>query len=345
MQTKPFATRPHLRSALALAVLAMVTAGCRTTPTNVDTPRSRVATALGFAGATTAAHDAPARTAPVAEHHVDTEQLPAVWLDPANFGEVQTLRLRARNVLGELVGALPEQRRHAVQAIPLQVDARAGEVNAYAICRDSSASMVVTDGLLKIMSQLARAKATDAVFGTSKLAEYQTHVARNHRAGHAVPMPPLGFFNLIQDADSRKLQVQQRLLDEALAFVLGHELAHHYLGHTGCVGTSRSAHAVSHVGHMFSDVLPALNQPHELAADVEGVDHLLTSGVRHGWTEGGALLTLDFFQAMHALTPPEAVLFGFQLSHPHPYFRKPVVSQTANHWRARRRGGWPQLPF
>jgi len=345
MHPKTTTTRARLGTVIALAAIVTAATGCRTTSSNAQTPPAPTSKALGFAGGRTAALDGSVRPEPAAsEANFNNGQLPPVWFDPANFGEVQTLRLRSRSVLRDLVTALPNERRAAVKGIPLLADARAGEVNAFAVCRDGQASMVITDGLLKIVSQLARAKATDAVFGTRKLGDYQTLVARHHRAGKPVPMPPLGFFDLAQDVDSRKLQLQRRLLDEQLAFVLGHELAHHYLGHTGCVGPRRGAQAVNQIGHAFSDVLPVLNQPNELAADVEGVDHLLTSGVRHGWTEGGALLTLDFFQAMHDLTPPEAILFGFQLSHPHPYFRKPLVSQTANHWRARRRGAWP-FPF
>ena len=53
-----------------------------------------------------------------------------------------------------------------------------------------------------------------------------------------------------------------------------------------------------------------------------------------------------FILALKTMTPAESILFGFELSHPHPSFRIPIVQQTANNWR---RGGgnpgaWP-FPF
>ena len=40
----------------------------------------------------------------------------------------------------------------------------------------------------------------------------------------------------------------------------------------------------------------------------------------------------QFFASLDQLTPAH-ILFGFELSHPHPLVRQPIVQQTANTWR------------
>jgi Zn-dependent protease with chaperone function len=134
-------------------------------------------------------------------------------------------------------------------------------------------------------------------------------------------------------------------MDAQLAFVLGHELAHHHLDHTGCAngGGSRGV-SPGDFGRLISRAAPFLNQPNEVAADVAGVQNLLAAGAKRQTAkinEEGAMLSLGFFGALDQLTP-EAVLFAFESSHPHPSVRIPIVQQTANTWRLT--GGNP-LPF
>ena len=88
---------------------------------------------------------------------------------------------------------------------------------------------------------------------------------------------------------------------------------------------------------MLSGTVPVFNQPNELEADTQGTYSLLNAGKRrqgYHWTENGALLTLYFFEQLNSMTPAESVLFAFELSHPHPSIRKPVVQQAAQQWRA-----------
>ena len=138
---------------------------------------------------------------------------------------------------------------------------------------------------------------------------------------------------------------QHQLFDEQLAFVLGHELGHHHLGHTGCAngGGSRGA-SPAMLGRILSRAIPMFNQPNEIAADIAGVNNLLTAGKNrqaYKWTEGGAILTLDFFAALDQLTPAH-IVFGFEMTHPHPLVRKPIVLQTAN---TSRMTGGATFPF
>jgi hypothetical protein len=204
--------------------------------------------------------------------------------------------------------------------------------------------MAISDGMLEIQAQMARARATDEIFGTKKFSQYTALIAKHQRPKQPIVRPASGFFSPLQDFDPRKIKRQHELFDEELAFVLGHELGHHYLGHTGCVGRTAGV-TPQDVGRLLSRAVPVFNQPLELASDAAGTRNTLSAGARrqgYKWTEGGAMLTLDFFLALRKQTPAEAILFGFQNTHPHPAIRVPVVRQTAAIWRAS--GGNP-VPF
>ncbi len=265
--------------------------------------------------------------------------------DPINAVDIVWLRGRAQQILGELVAALPTNYQSKVQGIPLIVDDEVGEVNAFAACtKGGKSAMAISDGLLDISAHLAQAKATDEIFGTQKLNPYIELIARHQRPGQPIVRPAAGFFDHGQQVDGRKVQRQHQLLDEQLAFILGHELAHHYLGHLPC--TAQGGLNTAELGHLLSSVVPGFNQPNELAADVAGTNNVLSAGKRRSGyqlSEGGALLTMAFFSGLDRLTPGD-IIFGFERSHPVPQLRSPVISQTAAHWRST--GGQPVVfPF
>ncbi len=274
------------------------------------------------------------------------QNLPPVYNDPINRIDISFARQRSQLVHQELVAALAQHHHAMVQSIPLIIDDEVGEVNAYAACINGKALLAITDGLMEIQTQMARAKATDEVFGTQKFQQYVQFVAQYQKPKQPIVRPQAGFFDPTQDADGRKVQRQHQLFDEELAFVLGHELAHHYLNHTGCAGNQPGMITPADIGRVLSRAVPGFNQPNEVAADTNGVQNALTAGSRrqgYKLTEGGAMLTLDFFLALKQMTPAESILFGFELSHPHPAFRKPIVQQAANNWRAG--GGTNPFPF
>lgn len=266
--------------------------------------------------------------------------------DPINMLSIGFFRQRAQTVLAALVASLPSHQRSLVQSVPLVVDDEVGEVNAFAACIDGKSLMAVSDGLLEIQAQMARARATDEVFGTQKFNQYTSLLAKYQQPKKPIVRPSGGFFVPSQDFDQRKIQRQHQLFDEQLAFVLGHELAHHYLGHTGCVGRTGRV-MPQDLGRVLSNAVPVFNQPLELASDAAGIRNVLTTGANrpgYKWTEGGAMLILKFFLALRKQSPAEAILFGFQTTHPHPLIRSPVVRQTAAAWRAS--GGTPlRFPF
>jgi hypothetical protein len=269
----------------------------------------------------------------------------APGIDPINQLDLPFLRAEATGILAELVAALPPLQHGRVAAIPIVVDSTPGEVNAFATCSKSGrAAMAITDGLLEIQAFLARARAHDEMAGTRKVDEYITLIARSQRPKQPVVRPAPNFFDPALDVNPQKLARQRQVLDEELAFVLGHELAHHYLGHLPC--TAAGALPVAEIARVLSDAVPGFNQPNELAADISGLNDALTAGARrtgYHFTETGALLTMQFFAGMDQLSPTD-VLFSFERSHPAPALRVPIIQQTANAWRATGGRGLP-YPF
>jgi hypothetical protein len=232
-----------------------------------------------------------------------------------------------------------------VTGIPLVVDSTPGEVNAFASCSGSRSAMAITDGLLQIQSQLARFRAYDELAGTNKVGEYIGVIARGARPKQPLPEPPAGFAEPRFDLDGRKIARQYQVLDEQIAFVMGHELGHHYLGHLPC--TALGALNLAQLGAVLANAVPAFNQPNEIAADMVGINNTLTMGSRRAdyhLTEGGALLTMQFFAGLDQLTPAD-ILFGFERDHPPPQLRTPIIQQTAATWRATGGVGLPILSF
>jgi hypothetical protein len=269
---------------------------------------------------------------------------PSAATDPINRIELGFLRAEAQAILNELVAALPPLQQGRVQGIPLVVDSTVGEVNAFATCSGKRSAMAVTDGLLEIQAELARARAHDELAGTRKVDEYIRFVAQRQRPKQPIVHPAPGFYDPRVDADPRKLVRQREVLDEQLAFVLGHELAHHYLGHLPC--TSSGALAPADIARVLSDAIPAFNQPNEIAADTFGLNDTLTAGARRSgyhFTEGGALLTMQFFSGMDQFSPVD--IFSFERSHPSPAVRTPIIQQTAAAWRATGGRGLPYPLF
>ena len=270
----------------------------------------------------------PAGTAPPAPPY-------AAAGDPINNVNLAWMRNRAQTVLTELVAALDPGPRGRVGNIPLIVDDTVGEVNAFAACTSSGrAAMAISDGLLEIQGRLAQAQAIDELFRSHKADEYIRLVASQQRPGQPIVQPPPGFFDANQNADPRKLERQHQIYEEELAFVLGHELAHHYLGHLPCTAAG-GALTGSEINAVLSSAVPAFNQGNEVAADVNGVNNVLNAGKRRSgyrWTEGGASLSMRFFAGLDQFSVVD-IVFAFERSHPPPALRQPIIQQAAAGWR------------
>jgi hypothetical protein len=274
---------------------------------------------------------------------------------------VPFMQAEAAQILRELVAALPNDNRAKVEGIPLMFDTQTAEVNAFAGCENGGAFMAITVPLLRAMGHISEAKAADELFGSQRVNRYTRLAADSLGANGPVPDPPAGFYAPAEALDPRKLARQRDVFDEMTGFVLGHELAHHYLGHTGCAnGTPSRGLDPAKLGRIVTTIVTPLNQFNETGADTSGVENLLDMGARRTgrapMTEMGGVLTLEFFGAMEQFSPATVAL-GILRTHPHPRLRIPLLQSTAQRWRnghgrsgggGTTQGGWPfplPIPF
>jgi len=244
----------------------------------------------------------------------------------------------AKKLYQKLKDALPANKKSIVDNIPLLSDPSKDDVNAFAGCDDSGKTfVVVTEGLYQMIDLIAQTRATDETFGTDFYDEYIKDLAAQQEGKATIlPLPP-GALDPTKSLDQRKLQRQRQIFDEEIGYVVGHELGHHYLGHLGstCGASKGPATAIPDMQNAVRKILPAINQPNEIAADMAGINNLLDMGQNESdyhFGEGGALLVLDFFKKVQDLHPG-GVLFTFMSTHPAPEIRSPIVKNTANFWR------------
>jgi len=337
----PWLRRAELTTCAAALVLACGGSGSSSPPPTYATQYPQP----GAPGPT------PVATQPTATAVGQAAPLPAPGVivapvpnDPINAIDLGYLRGQAQSLLNELVATLPAAQQSRVAGIPLVVDSTVGDVNAFATCTSSGhAAMAVTDGLLDIEAHLSQARATDETFGSRKLNDYIQLIVRNQRPKQPIVQPPPGFFDPTQQMDGRKVARQHQLLEEQIGFVLGHELAHHYLGHLPC--TSAGQLPLAELGQALSGTVPLFNQPNEIAADASGTNTLLTMGFRRAGyhlTEGGALITMQFFAGLEQFNVG-ALLFAFENDHPPAVLRSPIIQQTAAAWKLTGGAGLPYL--
>ena len=262
------------------------------------------------------------------------EPPPFSGYDPISIGDVQYLANRTTSVVGELINNLDSTTQSRVRNIPIVFDPNLTQVNAFASCAQSGkAAVTVTNGLELVVAHLAEAQAVDEIYGAHSVDNYIAYVAKNQRSGQPVLAPALGSYAPAQLADPRKQSREQQVFDETIAFVVGHELGHHYLNHLPC--TSVLPLDAAEIGQVITTTVPMFNQPYESAADVAGVTNVLRTGAqRNGYhfTENGALLTMRFFSGIDQGAPID--VFTFERTHPPPSVREPIIRTAAQTYRA-----------
>ncbi len=249
-------------------------------------------------------------------------------------------RTEVAAVMTELIANLSPVFQAKVKGIPLQFENNPAEINAYAGCDDKGASfMAGTEGILLAFDAISQTKATDELYGTHTYEQYASTVAPQLvRSETATPTLPMGIIPNQLLLDPRRLSRAHELFDELAAFTFGHELSHHYLGHTGCANGDNFG-ALSTLGHLVTGIVPVFNQPNESAADNFGVFNVLDTGrarrPQYQWTEGGGLVLLDFFGRLNtAAGADRRFLEKYTTSHPDPAIRIGWVQTFARLWRA-----------
>ena len=247
-----------------------------------------------------------------------------------------------RSVLNELIAALSAQNQALVRGIPLVFDPTE-EINAYAGCDEQGAPfLAATAGILEAADAMAQTKATDELFGTQTYEAYCAQVlpqvVRSDKASAALPA---GLIPAQYGGDARRWSRAHEWYDEIVGFTFGHELSHHYLGHTGCAkGQGGSGPDPSKIGRILLGVA-YINQYAEAAADSAGIYNLLDTGrarrPQFEWQEEGGLAMLDYFARLEraagagglgSLFNPLAVL----KTHPNPLLRIPLLQTVARTW-------------
>ncbi|MBX3262145.1 MAG: hypothetical protein KIS78_13595 [Labilithrix sp.] len=254
-----------------------------------------------------------------------------------------------RNILAELINALSPQNQALVRGIPLTFDPTI-EVNAFAGCDEQGTPfLAATTGILEAVDAIAQTKATDELFGTQTYEAYCNAVlpqlVKSDKARAALPS---GIIPANLGPDPRRWSRAREIFDDVIAFTFGHELAHHYLGHTGCAKGQAmgSGPDPARLGRLLS-VVPIFNQAGEAASDSAGCINALDAGrarrPQYEWSDTGGVLLLDYFARIERAGGgggPLSLLNPVQFlrSHPNPLARIPIVQTVAQNWRARNPG-------
>lgn len=255
----------------------------------------------------------------------------------------QAMQAELRSILSELIAALPAERQAKVRGIPVSFDP-SFEVNAFAGCDErGSPFMAATEGILEAIDAIAQTRATDELFGTQTYEAYCAQVVPQLvRSESARATLPAGIIPAQYGGDARRWSRAHEIFDDVLAFTFGHELAHHYLGHTGCANGQPmgSGPSPALLGRLVTRVLPGLNQANEVASDTEGTVNVLNAGrarrPQFAMSEQGGMMLFDYFSRMDRAAggnPLNPV--GFLRTHPNPAFRGPIVQAVAQNWYAR----------
>jgi hypothetical protein len=247
-----------------------------------------------------------------------------------------------RGVLNELLASLSPSNQALVRGIPLVFDPTL-EVNAFAGCDEQGAPfLAATSGILEAVDAIAQTKATDELFGTQTYDAYCNAVlpqlVRSEKARAGLPA---GIIPTNLGGDLRRWSRAHEIFDEVLAFTFGHELAHHYLGHTGCAkGQGGSGPDPAKLGRLAT-VVPLFNQVAEASADSAGCYNSLDAGrarrPQYEWSENGGVTLLDFFARIERAAGqggPLSLLnpLGVLKTHPNPLARIPLLQAVARTW-------------
>jgi len=250
-----------------------------------------------------------------------------------------------RGILAELLAALPAQNQALVRGIPLVFDPTP-EVNAFAGCDEQGAPfLAATAGILEAVDAISQTKATDELFGTQTYDAYSAAVLPNLvKSSTARSGLPAGIIPANLGGDPRRWSRAHEIFDEVLAFTFGHELAHHYLGHTGCAkgqggGTGPD---LARLGRIAT-ALPAINQLAESSSDAAGAYNALDAGrarrPQYEWQEAGGVTLLDYFARLERAAGaggPLSLLNPLQVlrTHPNPLARIPQLMIVGRTWHS-----------
>lgn len=247
------------------------------------------------------------------------------------------LEAEAGAVHQALVRALDEHERTQIVDVPFEIVAEQNEPNAAAGCTngDRRPVMMITSAMLELAAGISEAKAYDELANTTTYETYVTAVVEQVQNERPIQGVDPSLHRAPHSIDAHKLARQRHLFDQQIAFIVGHELAHHYRGHTNCVaGRSDAEIQRDQLSQLLAHTVPPFSQPREVEADMWGIVDVLEAGQNRpggSWTEEGALLNLDFFSRLSNRGGAELLMI-FLSTHPPSAVRIPIVRSTSQQW-------------
>jgi hypothetical protein len=226
----------------------------------------------------------------------------ALFARPAAADEVapelepSDLRELARAELKKLVSGLPANDQKRLVGVYAAFHGDASDPFALAACDDDGDYVVVvSDAMLRLVANVARAQSYDDASSSRKIEDYAAYVARTQVTGRRLVPPPPGFYT----AELAAKTYDDRLR-ESLSFVVARELTHLRAGQISCPKptatkeagddewtTAEHRRALENTGTLY---------PGRGAHDGEAIVRVLDGGR----SERGALGLLRFFDQYEA---------------------------------------------
>jgi hypothetical protein len=207
--------------------------------------------------------------------------------------ETQELRQKAGAELKRVFAGLADGDRRRLAGTYLAVDPDPSDPYAIAACDDDGDYVVVvSDAMLRLVANVARAQSYDEANGSRRVEEYASYVARNQIPGRRLTPPPPGFYT----AESPGSTEEERLR-ESLAFVVARELVSARAGDLVCPHpTATKEHGddewTAKERRVALEGASRLYPGNPAPRDAEATARVLDAGL----TERGALGLMRFFE-------------------------------------------------
>lgn len=221
---------------------------------------------------------------------------PAAGDEVAPALEPFDLRDQTSIELKKIVATLSPPDRQKLTGIYAAFHPEAGDPFALAACDDDGDYVVVlSDAMLRLASNIARAQSQDDAAGTRTVEDYARFVARTQVRGRRLLPPPPGTFA----SDLAPTTFDDRL-GEILSFVVAREVMHLVAGQVVCPHptATRESGDASWTAEEHRAAVAAVTPiyPGRIAHDADAITHVRAAG----HMELGGLALLLFFESYEA---------------------------------------------
>ena len=236
------------------------------------------------------------------------------------------LREKASVELKKIVGTLSAADKKKLTGIYAAFHPESGDPFALAACDDDGDYVVVlSDAMLRLASNVARAQSQDDAAGTRTVEDYARFLAQTQVKGRRLLPPPPGTFT----SDVTPVTYDDRL-EEILSFVVAREVMHLVAGQLVCAHPTATKEAGDTTWtaeeHRSALANVATIYPGQPGHDEDAVAHVLAAG----HMELGALALLLFFEQYEA-EPRVRFAPSYRELYPRSVARRAAVKSAAEH--------------